>query len=112
MPLTLSDLPKSYYKIKDVTDLLNGLEAQTLRTWEEKDIGINPKRRPDGERRYKPQDILHLQEIMVLRNEKKMSFESISALLKQRKKRKIAKDETIEKLEEMKAWLISFRDSL
>lgn len=70
-----NELTKRYYKIKEVSELLN-VNQSTLRFWESEFPEINPMRSETNRRYYTPSDIETLRIIKFLLKDKGLKIES------------------------------------
>lgn len=52
----MKEFDKQFYKIRDVAEFL-GVNASTLRYWEDEFPEVKPRRSPTNQRYYKPEDI-------------------------------------------------------
>lgn len=71
----MHELNKKYYKISEVTDILN-IPASTLRFWEKQFSVIKPHRNSKGTRFYTPNDIEKIRMVHYLVKERGMKLEA------------------------------------
>ncbi len=79
---------KKYYSISEVCSIA-GLEASTLRYWEEKYPQLNPSRNRAGNRTYSLQDFQMVQYIKFLVYTRTLDDDEIKDILSQTKKSKL-----------------------
>ena len=105
------ELDKKYYKIKDVSELLD-VPASTLRYWEKEFPGCRPVRSPHNLRYYKPADIETLRIIKFLVKDKGLRIEAAREQLRLNRKNVSRRLEIIEKLEGLRGELVIMREAL
>lgn len=71
----MQEFDKQYYKIRDVAEIL-GVNASTLRYWEDEFPEVRPHRSATNQRYYKPDDIKILQIIHYLVKVKGLRIEA------------------------------------
>jgi DNA-binding transcriptional MerR regulator len=104
-------LTKRYYSISEVAQMFE-MNISKLRFWEEQFPTLEPKRDRSGDRKYTPDDIKHLQEIIELVDNQGYTIEGAKKALENKKKKKNANQGVIDKLNEVKSFMEYLRDSL
>lgn len=101
--MTPSDsLSKTYFKIRDVAELLS-VNQSTLRFWEKEfPTLINPYRNSGGTRYYSPADIENLRKIIYLLKERGLKLEAAKAELTHNRAGVEKRFEVIERLKQMR----------
>lgn len=75
------DLGKSYYKIKEVAEMLE-VSQSTLRYWEQEFPEVSPIRTSSGRRAYTPDNIEKLEIIKFLLKDKGMKIDAVKEQLR------------------------------
>jgi DNA-binding transcriptional MerR regulator len=103
---------KLYYSISEVSDLFQ-LNASTIRFWEKEFPVLKPTKNKQGNRLFTKKDIEHIAQIVDLVKHKGFTIQGAKEQLKQKSTRPAAdyRSEVIERLKEIKARLITLRDS-
>lgn len=104
-------LTKRYYSISEVAQMFD-MNISKLRFWEEQFPTLEPKRDRSGDRKYTQDDIRLLQEIVELVDDQGHTIEGARKALENKKKKKNANQEVIDKLDEIKSFLEFLRSSL
>ena len=104
MHLPMDDLNKKYYKISEVSELLN-LPQSTLRFWESKFASLKPKRNDKGTRFYTPRDIEKIALINYLIKDRGMHLDAVEQQLKMNPEGVRKQYEAISRLRGIKAKL-------
>lgn len=107
----MEELDKKYYKIKDVSELLD-VPASTLRYWESEFKEISPRRSKTNRRHYSPADIKVLRMINYLVKIKGLRIEAAKEELARNRSNISQRVETIELLEQTRAELQEILSSL
>lgn len=102
---------KRYYKIKEVTEILN-LPASTLRFWETQFSILKPKRNDGGTRFYTPADIETLRMIKYLIKEKGLKIEAAQEALRRNHSGVSRHARAINKLHEVRSRLHGLLEAL
>jgi len=106
------DLPeKRYYTIGEVAKAF-AVNTSLLRYWEKEFKEIQPKKKPNGVRKYTPTDLKNIKLIFHLLKEKGMTIEGAKKQLKVSKSSEETKMDVLKKLEQIKKELESLRDNL
>jgi DNA-binding transcriptional MerR regulator len=105
------ELTKRYYSISEVAQMFD-MNISKLRFWEEQFPSLQPKRDRAGDRKYTPDDIKHLQEIVELIDNQGYTIEGAKKALEGKKKKKNVNQKVIDKLVEVKGFMEFLRDSL
>jgi DNA-binding transcriptional MerR regulator len=104
-------LTKRYYSISEVAQMFE-MNISKLRFWEEQFPTLEPKRDRSGDRKYTPDDIKHLREIVELVDGQGYTIEGAKKALENKKKKKNVNQGVIDKLGEIKSFMEYLRDSL
>lgn len=106
------DLTKSYYTMREVSELLD-LPEPTIRFYE-REFGrvLQPVRTPTGHRRYRPKDIETLKNILFLLRDRGLRIEAARDELYRNRDGVARKTEAIEKLKKVRATLQGMLDAL
>lgn len=107
----MQDLTKSYYKIKDVAEML-GVSQSTLRFWEKEFPQVHPVRSPKNIRYYKPEDIETLRIIYFLLKTRGLHLDAAKEQMRVNSKNVSKRLEVIDKLEDVRERLVEIRKSL
>lgn len=105
------ELTKRYYSISEVAGMFE-MNISKLRFWEEQFPTLTPKRDRAGDRKYTQDDIKHLQEIVELVDAQGYTIEGAKKALDNKKKKKNVNQGVIDKLIEVKSFMVYLRDSL
>lgn len=105
------ELTKRYYSISEVAQMFE-MNISKLRFWEEQFPTLTPKRDRSGDRKYTQDDIKHLQEIVELVDGQGYTIDGAKKALDNKKKKKNANQGVIDKLIEVKMFMLYLRDSL
>ena len=106
-----NELSKSYYKIKEVAELLD-VAPSTLRFWENEFPEVKPRRSDSNRRYYTPADIETLRIIRFLLKDKGLKIDAARQQLRGNRKNITKNLELIAKLEKVKGELRSLMDAL
>lgn len=99
---TSDALSKTYFKIRDVAELLD-VPASTLRFWEKEfPTLITPYRNPGGTRYYSPADIENIRKIIYLVKERGLKLDAAKAELTHNRAGVEKRFEVIERLKQMR----------
>ena len=104
-------LTKRYYSISEVAQMFD-MNISKLRFWEDQFPTLEPKRDRSGDRKYTPDDIKLLQEIVELVDAQGYTIEGAKKALENKKKKKNVNQGVIDKLDEIKSFMEFLRDSL
>lgn len=102
---------KRYYSISEVAQMFD-MNISKLRFWEEQFPTLEPKRDRSGDRKYTPDDIKLLQEIVELVDDQGYTIDGAKKALENKKKKKNANQGVIDKLIGVKSFMKYLRDSL
>jgi DNA-binding transcriptional MerR regulator len=105
------ELTKRYYSISEVAGMFE-MNISKLRFWEEQFPTLTPKRDRAGDRKYTPDDIKHLQEIVELVDAQGYTIDGAKKALDNKKKKKNVNQGVIDKLIEVKSFMVYLRESL
>ena len=102
---------KLYHSITEVCGMF-GVNASLLRYWETEFKQINPRKNKKGDRFYTAADIKTLQMIHFLLRQRKYTIEGAKEYLKKNKDDASARYEMVEKLQQIKSFLLSIKADL
>ena len=105
------ELTKRYYSISEVAGMFE-MNISKLRFWEEQFPTLTPKRDRSGDRKYTQEDIKHLQEIVELVDAQGYTIDGAKKALDNKKKKKNVNQGVIDKLIEVKSFMLYLRESL
>lgn len=97
----MNDLDKSFYKIKDVSEML-GVPQSTLRFWEKEFPSCKPSRSQHNIRYYKPADIEQLRIIHYLVKVRGLKIEAAKEQLRVNKNNISKRIEVIDRLTDIR----------
>lgn len=104
-------LDKRYYKIRDVSDMLD-IPQPTLRFWEKEFPRLKPRRNEGGTRFYTPDDIELLRQIKFLVKHKGLKIAAARDELSRRSDKIKRQADIMTRLTDIRAKLIGLRDAL
>jgi DNA-binding transcriptional MerR regulator len=107
----MEELTKRYYGIREVADML-GVNISKLRFYEKEFPTLKPRKNRAGDRIYTKEDIEHLQGILELVEEKKLTLEGARQHLKGNSSRQSEIKKMIGRLQEIRKFLVETRDEL
>lgn len=107
----MQELDKEFYKIRDVAEIL-GINASTLRYWEEEFPEIKPKRSKSNQRYYKPEDIRILRIIHYLVKIKGLRIDAAKEELSRNRQNISQRVEALELLKKTKSDLENLLSAL
>ena len=107
----MQNIGKLYFTIREVADLF-GINTSKLRFYEEQFPSLKPKKNKAGERIYTQADIDHIREIFELVETKGLKLPAARDYLQNKGGRKDVNQQYMEKLENLKAFLVELRDGL
>ncbi len=102
---------KRYYSIGEVAKAF-GVNASLIRFWDSEFDILKPKKNAKGNRMFTPEDVKNLQLIFHLVKERGFTFEGAKTHLKEGQKKTLDKFDIINKLETIKAQLLSIKNEL
>jgi DNA-binding transcriptional MerR regulator len=102
---------KLYHSISEVSEMF-GINASSLRYWETEFKQINPRKNKKGDRFYTLADIKLLQLIHFLLRQRKYTIEGAKEYLKKNKDEAAIKYNMIEKLLQLKSFLLGIKADL
>ena len=109
MPYKEKEIEKKYYSIGEVATIFK-VAPSLIRYWEGEFEIINPKKDNKGNRRYTKSDIQKIKYIYHLVKEKGFTLQGAQEVIKQGQEQGFDKASAIQKLEELKDFLINIRD--
>ena len=102
---------KRYYSIGEVAKAF-GVNASLIRFWDNEFDILKPKKNAKGNRMFTPEDVKNLQLIYHLVKERGFTLEGAKTHLKEGQKKTLDKFDIINKLETIKAQLLSIKTEL
>ena len=102
---------KRYYSIGEVAKAF-GVNASLIRFWDSEFDILKPKKNAKGNRMFTPEDVKNLQLIFHLVKERGFTLESAKTHLKEGQKKTLDKFDIINKLETIKAQLLSIKSEI
>ena len=102
---------KRYYSIGEVAKAF-GVNASLIRFWDSEFEILKPKKNAKGNRMFTPEDVKNLQLIYHLVKERGFTLEGARTHLKEGQKKTLDKFDIINKLETIKAQLLSIKSEL
>ena len=102
---------KRYYSIGEVAKAF-GVNASLIRFWDSEFDILKPKKNAKGNRMFTPEDVKNLQLIYHLVKERGFTLEGAKTHLKESEKKTLDKFDIINKLETIKAQLLSIKTEL
>jgi DNA-binding transcriptional MerR regulator len=109
VPYKEKEIEKKYYSIGEVATMFK-VAPSLIRYWEGEFEIINPKKDNKGNRRYTKSDIQKIKYIYHLVKEKGFTLQGAQEVIKQGQEQGFDKASAIQKLEELKDFLINIRD--
>jgi DNA-binding transcriptional MerR regulator len=102
---------KRYYSIGEVAKAF-GVNASLIRFWDSEFDILKPKKNAKGNRMFTPEDVKNLQLTFHLVKERGFTLEGAKTHLKEGQKKTLDKFDIINKLETIKAQLLSIKTEL
>ena len=102
---------KRYYSIGEVAKAF-GVNASLIRFWDSEFEMLKPKKNAKGNRLFTPDDVKSLQLIYHLVKERGFTLDGAKTHLKEGQKKTLDKFEIIQKLEGIKAQLMSIKSEI
>ena len=102
---------KRYYSIGEVAKAF-GVNASLIRFWDSEFDILKPKKNAKGNRMFTPEDVKNLQLIYHLVKERGFTLEGAKTHLKEGQKKTLDKFDIINKLETIKAQLLSIKSEI
>ena len=102
---------KRYYSIGELAKAF-GVNASLIRFWDKEFDILKPKKNAKGNRMFTPEDVQNLKLIYHLVKERGFTLEGAKTHLKEGQKKTLDKFEIIDKLENIKAQLLSIKNEL
>jgi DNA-binding transcriptional MerR regulator len=99
---------KLYHSISEVSQMF-GMNPSSLRYWETEFKQINPRKNKKGDRFYTLSDIKLLQLIYFLLRQRKYTIEGAKEYLKKHKDEAAARYAMIEKMQQLKSFLLALK---
>ena len=107
----MEELTKRYYGIREVADMF-GVNISKLRFYEKEFPMLSPRKNRSGDRIYTKEDIALVRNIFELVEEKGFTLEGARQHLKGRSSRQSEARRIMERMKEIRKFLVDARDSL
>jgi DNA-binding transcriptional MerR regulator len=111
MPYKEKEIEKLYYSIGEVSSMFD-VNTSLIRFWEKEFDLIQPKKNKKGNRLFTQQDVENFKIIFHLVKERGYTLQGAKAKLKDNKTDVAGNVEMIERLENVKAFLVELKKSL
>lgn len=111
MPWKEKEIEKLYYSTGEVADMLK-VNTSLIRHWEKEFDNIKPKKNAKGDRLFTKEDIEKLKLIFHLTREKGYTLDGAKTQLKSKFEGEEKKFKLIEKLKDVKEFLVQLKDQL
>lgn len=111
MPYKEKEILKQYYSISEVAEMF-GVNQSTLRFWEKEFDNVNPKKNRKGNRLFSLKDIEGLKVIHHLVKDRGFTLEGARKQLKNNKKQIENEAQIVEKLNNIKSFLLDLKSQL
>lgn len=102
---------KLYYSIGEVAKMF-GVKTSLIRFWEKEFDILKPKKNKKGNRLFTQKDVDHLKVIYHLVKERGYTLEGAKKKLRENKEDTIQNEEIVERLKDIRAFLVDLRDNL
>lgn len=102
---------KRYYSIGEVADMFD-VSKSLIRFWEAEFDGLRPHKNNNGERRFTPETIEQFRNIYHLVKERGFTLEGAKLEMQRAREERKIRQEKIQQLKELRAFLHALRDSL
>jgi DNA-binding transcriptional MerR regulator len=102
---------KRYFNIGEIAKAFD-VNASLIRFWDKEFDILKPKKNAKGNRQFTPEDVKNLQLIYHLVKERGFTLDGAKTHLKEGQKKSLDKYEIINKLEEIKATLVSLKNEM
>ncbi|MFN3918336.1 MAG: MerR family transcriptional regulator [Flavobacteriales bacterium] len=112
MPYKSKEIEKLYYSIGEVADMF-GVNTSLIRFWEKEFDIITPQKNKKGNRLFTKKDIENFQKIFELVKEKGFTLNGAKVQLKKKSSvSQSSEDSVLDKLNQIKATLLSIKSKL
>ena len=111
MPYKEKEIEKLYYSIGEVAEILS-VNTSLVRFWEKEFEIINPKKNKKGNRMFSKEDLRNLKLIYHLVKERGYTLQGAETSLKNSRKGALEDMEAIERLKNVKAFLLDIKERL
>ena len=102
---------KRYFNIGEIAKAFD-VNASLIRFWDKEFDILKPKKNAKGNRQFTPEDVKNLQLIYHLVKERGFTLDGAKTHLKEGQKKSLDKYDIINKLEEIKATLVSLKNEM
>jgi len=111
MPYKEKEILKQYYSISEVAEMFN-VNQSTLRFWEKEFDNVNPKKNRKGNRLFSLKDIEALKIIYHLVKDRGFTLEGARKQIKNNKQQIENEAQIVEKLNNIKTFLLDLKSQL
>ncbi|MBI1286653.1 MAG: MerR family transcriptional regulator [Flavobacteriales bacterium] len=111
MPYKERPITKLYYSIGEVAKMFD-VNASLIRFWEKEFDILKPKKNKKGNRLFTQKDVDNLKVIYHLVKERGFTLDGAKKKLRENKGDTIQNEEIVERLKEIRSFLIELRDNL
>ncbi len=110
-PYKEKPITKLYYSIGEVAEMFN-VNASLIRFWEKEFDILKPKKNAKGNRLFTQKDVDNLKVIYHLVKERGFTLQGAKKKLRENKGDTIQNEEIVEKLKDIRQFLVELRDNL
>ena len=111
MPYKEKPITKLYYSIGEVAKMF-GVNTSLIRFWEKEFDILKPKKNAKGNRLFTQKDVDNLKVIYHLVKERGFTLEGAKKKLRENKGDTIQNEQIVERLKEIRGFLVELRDNL
>lgn len=111
MPYKERPITKLYYSIGEVAKMFD-VNASLIRFWEKEFDILKPKKNKKGNRLFTQKDVDNLKVIYHLVKERGFTLDGAKKKLRENKGDTIQNEEIVERLKEIRSFLVELRDNL
>lgn len=111
MPYKEKPITKLYYSIGEVAKMFE-VKTSLIRFWEKEFDILKPKKNKKGNRLFTQKDVDNLKVIYHLVKERGYTLEGAKKKLRENKDDTIQNEEIVERLKDIRAFLVELRDNL
>lgn len=111
MPYKERPITKLYYSIGEVAEMFD-VNSSLVRYWEKEFDILKPKKNAKGNRLFTQKDVDNLKVIYHLVKERGFTLDGAKKKLRENKEDTIQNEEIVERLKEIRSFLVELRDNL
>jgi DNA-binding transcriptional MerR regulator len=111
MPYKERPITKLYYTIGEVAEMFD-VNSSLVRYWEKEFDILKPKKNAKGNRLFTQKDVDNLKVIYHLVKERGFTLDGAKKKLRENKEDTIQNEEIVERLKEIRSFLVELRDNL